>query len=90
MAKTLIGVMGPGNDATQKINATAAELGRQIAQSGWVLLTGGRNVGVMNATSKGAKEAGGLTVGILPSEDKTGASQFVDIFICSGMGSARK
>ncbi len=78
--------MGPGKPAQQDITA-ATKLGRLIAQSGWVLLTGGRNEGVMDAASKGAKEAGGLTVGILPFEDKTGVSQYVDIPICSGMGS---
>lgn len=89
MANTIIGVMGPGDDATQQDVEAATKLGQMIAQAGYVLLTGGRNVGVMEAASKGAKEGGGLTIGILPSEDKTGASQFVDIPICSGMGSAR-
>ncbi len=43
----------------------------------------------MNAASKGAKKSGGLTVGILPSDNKDGMSKFVDIPICTGMGSAR-
>lgn len=89
MAKTVIGIMGPGDDATQQDIEAATKLGQRIAQAGYVLLTGGRNVGVMEAASKGAKEAGGLTIGILPSEGKNEASQFVDIPICSGMGSAR-
>lgn len=89
MSKPIIGVMGPGNGATQKEINDAYELGKLIAEQNWVLLTGGRNVGVMNAASKGAKEANGLTVGILPSENKKGMSEFVDIPICTGMGSAR-
>lgn len=89
MAKTIIGVMGPGDGATQKEMANAYELGQLIAKQEWVLLTGGRNVGVMNSASKGAHEAGGLVVGVLPSENNNGMSEFVDIPICTGMGSAR-
>ena len=88
MAKTIIGVMGPGG-ATDKEKSMATELGKQIALNGWTLLTGGRNAGVMHAASKGAHEAGGLTIGILPSSDRKGMSKFVDIPICTGMGSAR-
>lgn len=81
--------MGPGDGATPENIEQATELGKLIAQEGWVLLTGGRNVGVMEAASKGAQQAGGLTVGILPSEDKNSISAYVDIPICTGMGSAR-
>ncbi len=55
----------------------------------WVLLTGGRNVGVMDAASKGAHQAGGFTIGILPSDDGYDASEYLDIPIHTGMGSAR-
>lgn len=89
MTKTIIGVMGPGKGATLKDITNAEELGQRIAREEWVLLTGGRNVGVMDAVSRGAKEAGGLTIGILPTEDKTEMSPHVDIPICTGMGSAR-
>jgi uncharacterized protein (TIGR00725 family) len=88
MAKTIIGVMGPGG-ATDKEKSMATELGKQIASNGWTLLTGGRNAGVMHAASQGAHEAGGLTIGILPSSDRKGMSKFVDIPIFTGMGSAR-
>ncbi len=89
MAKTIIGVMGPGNDANEEEKNLANRLGKLIAGAGWVLLTGGRNVGVMEAASKGAQEAGGLTIGILPSEDNRNASKYLDIRIRTGMGSAR-
>jgi hypothetical protein len=88
MRKTVIGVMGPGN-ATERDRYHAYELGQRIATAGWVLLTGGRNVGVMDAASRGAKEAGGLTVGILPTADAQGVSEAVDLAIITGMGSAR-
>lgn len=68
MAKTVIGVMGPGDNATKEECDSAFELGKLIANKGWILLTGGRNVGVMEAASRGAKEAGGLTIGILPGK----------------------
>lgn len=89
MAKTIIGIMGPGKGATAQDLNQATELGRLIAREDWVLLTGGRKEGVMNAASEGAQQSGGLTVGILPSQTKADASKFVDIPICTGMGSAR-
>jgi uncharacterized protein (TIGR00725 family) len=89
MSKPIIGVMGPGERASQKDIDHAYELGKLIAKQNWILLTGGRNMGVMDAASKGAKHSGGLTVGILPSENKDGISEFVDIPICTGIGSGR-
>jgi len=47
----IIGVMGPGTGAKAQDLENAYELGRLIAERGWVLLTGGRNVGVMDAAS---------------------------------------
>lgn len=89
MSKPIIGVMGPGKSATPSDLKNATKLGRLIAQNNWYLLTGGRDIGVMNAASKGAQQAGGLVIGILPSSDKAGASEHLDIPICTGMGSAR-
>ncbi|MBI4130816.1 TIGR00725 family protein [Candidatus Roizmanbacteria bacterium] len=87
--KTIVGVMGPGDDATQSDMKTAYTLGKLIAENGWVLLNGGRNKGVMDAVSKGAKSAGGLTIGILPSDTGEIASEGVDVAILTGMGDAR-
>lgn len=89
MSKTIIGVIGPGGGATDQDIAQATQLGKLIAEEEWVLLTGGRNAGVMEAASKGAREADGLTIGILPTAEKAGASEYVDVPICTGMGSAR-
>jgi uncharacterized protein (TIGR00725 family) len=89
MSKIIVGVIGPGAGATGEAAATAFELGKLIAGEGWVLLTGGRSAGVMEAASRGARVGGGLTVGILPSADMAGASEFVDIPIITGMGQAR-
>jgi len=89
MPNIIIGVMGPGDHPTEDDLNTAFELGSLIAKEGWILLTGGRNVGVMEAASKGAKTSGGTTIGILPDEDKKRTSQYVDIQILTGLGSAR-
>lgn len=89
MQKIIIGVMGPGKLATEIDLKNAYELGKLIAIEGWVLLTGGRNVGVMDAASKGAKKAGGLTIGILPSSHTRNVSDAVDITIVTDLGNAR-
>jgi len=89
LKKIIIGVMGPGPGATDSDVENAFSIGRAIAQQGWILLTGGMPIGVMEAASRGAKEGGGLTVGILPVDNPAIASKFVDIPIATGMGSAR-
>lgn len=89
MRKIVVGVMGPGDNATPTDLENAYQLGNLIATEGWVLLTGGRNAGVMDAASKGAKAAGGLTIGILPSNNTSALSDAVDIAIVTDMGNAR-
>jgi uncharacterized protein (TIGR00725 family) len=89
MRKIIVGVMGPGTGASETDRKNAYTLGMLIAQAGWVLLTGGRNVGVMDAASRGANAANGLVIGILPDESDRGRSDAVDIAIITGMGSAR-
>jgi hypothetical protein len=66
----------------------ARELGRLLAERGWIVLTGGRPAGVMAAASAGAKEVpGSLTLGILPGA--SGAGPDVDVAVFTGMGDAR-
>jgi uncharacterized protein (TIGR00725 family) len=86
--RTVIGVMG-GAVAGSDVLAIATELGRLIAEKDWVLLTGGRNAGVMAAASWGASEAGGLVVGVLPGDSTAAVAPGVDIAIPTGMGDAR-
>jgi hypothetical protein len=86
--RTIVGVRG-GAVASEQTVANARGLGRLIAERGWVLLSGGRNAGVMAAASAGAKEAGGLVVGILPDDDIARAAPGLDIAIPTGMGDAR-
>jgi uncharacterized protein (TIGR00725 family) len=81
--------MGSGG-ATSGDRELALELGELVARAGWLLLTGGRNEGVMDAASEGAKRvAGSLTIGVLPSESDKNVSKFVDVAIFSGMNNAR-
>lgn len=89
MRRAIVGVMGPGESATAKQLEDAYALGQRIAEQGWVLLTGGRNAGVMHAASRGAKQANGLTIGILPGTDRSDISAAIDIPILTGMGNAR-
>ncbi len=89
MSQTIIGIMGPGDQATAKDCENAYELGKLIAQQGWILLTGGRKAGVMEAALQGAKASQGLTVGVLPTADKQGMSEAVDIAIVTDLGNAR-
>lgn len=89
MSKVIIGVMGPGAGASPVDLDYARELGRLIATEGWILLTGGREAGVMDAASQGAKQAGGLTVGVLPGRDRQGMSAAVDIAIVTDLGNGR-
>ncbi len=89
MSRTLVGVMGPGEGATDAEKRLAYELGGLIAQQGWILVTGGRRVGVMDAAGQGAKAEGGTVVGILPGTDDQATSPSVDIAILTGMNEAR-
>lgn len=87
--RPIIGVMGPGNPDSEEVLKTAFEIGRQIAKQNCILLTGGRNAGVMNEASRGAAAENGTIIGILPSADLTDISPFVNIPIRTGFGSAR-
>lgn len=86
--RTIIGVMG-GAIVSDEVSRRAFEVGHLIAENGWVLLNGGRNAGVMEASARGASEAGGLVVGILPGDTSVGVAGAVDIAIPTGMGDAR-
>ncbi len=66
----------------------AYETGFEIAKSGAVLVSGGLG-GVMKAGCKGAHDAGGLTVGIIPQNDSAFANEYCDIVIPTGMGHTR-
>ena len=66
----------------------AEEVGRLLAEAGAVVVTGGLG-GVMEAASKGAHEAGGTTLGILPGTDRGEANPWVGVAVPTGIGEAR-
>lgn len=82
-----IAVIG-GNDGSRQALAYAEEVGREIARGGHVLVCGGRE-GVMEAACRGARGAGGHTIGILPGADCSEANPFVEFPIVTNLGYAR-
>ena len=77
-----------GGDADAEECALAEMVGRELARRGAVLLCGGLGGG-MEAACRGAKEAGGTTVGILPGAQRLDANPYVDIALATGLGEAR-
>lgn len=87
-----IGVIGrswrEGEHLPPHVIETAERVGRAVGSSGAVLVTGGTG-GVMEAACRGAFEAGGLTVGFLPSADPAKANPYVSLVFPTGMGTIR-
>jgi hypothetical protein len=82
-----IGVIGAA-ECSPPIETLAEEVGYRIAEKGGIVITGGLG-GVMEAACRGAKAAGGLTVGILPGFNAQEANNYVDIPIVTGLSHAR-
>jgi uncharacterized protein (TIGR00725 family) len=87
MRRTIVAVIG-GSEASPAEIEAAAEVGRLVAKKGWALATGGLT-GVMEAASRGASEAGGLVIGIVPQKEPSAANRYVELAIATGMGHAR-
>jgi len=73
---------------TKKTEKLAEQVGALVAQLGGVLVCGGLD-GVMMAACRGAREAGGMTIGILPGKSKRDANPYVDIALPTSLGYAR-
>lgn len=82
-----IGVIGSSSNVPEDVYKLAEEVGRLIAEAGCIIVTGG-GPGIMEASSRGAKQAGGLVVGILPEGDRHGANAYLDVAIPTGVGYA--
>ncbi len=82
-----VAVVGAG-EASPAVEADAEAVGRLLAERGAVVVCGGLG-GVMAAACRGAKAAGGVTLGILPGGDRTEANHWVDVAVATGMGEAR-
>jgi uncharacterized protein (TIGR00725 family) len=87
MSKLLIGVLGSADCHDEELEL-AERVGAAIARAGAVLVCGA-GTGVMEAACKGARSAGGLTLGLLASTDPAEANRFVDVPIATGFGEAR-
>jgi uncharacterized protein (TIGR00725 family) len=85
----VVAIVGPGAGATARECETATELGELAAREGWILVTGGRPAGVMQAAMRGAKSVGGFSLGIIPSSDARDAAPECDAVVASGLGEAR-
>jgi uncharacterized protein (TIGR00725 family) len=90
MPEKNIGVFGAGNvTESDKEWQDAVMVGNLLARKGYVVMTGGLG-GVKTAACMGAKEGGGITLGIMPgTRQSTPANSFVDIAVYTGMGEAR-
>ena len=85
--KPVIAVVGAGK-CSKKLRDLAAEVGKYVAENDGIIVSGGLG-GIMEGASRGAKEAGGITIGILPSDNRDDANEFIDFVIPSGFGEAR-
>jgi len=86
-----VAVVGPGSPpagAAADLEASASEVGRLLAEGGAVLVCGGLG-GIMAAAARGARSAGGLTVGILPGTDHRSANPWIEVAVPTGLGEAR-
>jgi len=84
MRVSVVGASAPSEAAV----ADAHEVGRLLAERGHTVVCGGLG-GVMEAVCRGASDAGGHTIGILPGEDRDAANEYVETTIATGLGHAR-
>jgi uncharacterized protein (TIGR00725 family) len=85
--KRVIAIIG-GRRANKSLLKEAEKAGRLIAERGALVVTGGLG-GIMEAASRGAKSAGGITIGVLPHDNKEKANEYVDIALATGLGIGR-
>ncbi len=85
--KPIVGVIGAAKPTSEGLRM-AERVGEAIASRGAILLCGGLG-GVMESAAKGAYEAGGDVLGLLPGPDKSAANAYVTIVVPTNMGHAR-
>jgi uncharacterized protein (TIGR00725 family) len=84
MARVQVAVIGSGAEHEGR----AEQVGRLLAERGCTVVTGGLG-SVMAAAARGAKSAGGTTIGVLPGETGHGANEWIDHVVVTGVGHAR-
>ncbi len=82
-----VAVVGPGECSAEE-ERIAEDLGRRLAEAGALVVTGGLG-GVMAAACRGARSAGGTTVGLLPGESRAEANRWVSVAVPTGLGEGR-
>ncbi len=83
-----VSVVGSGGEIDDRLRERAQEVGRELGRRGHALVCGGLD-GVMEAACRGANDAGGDTVGVLPGEDSDAANPYVDVAVATGLGEMR-
>lgn len=87
-----IGIIGRSRRGSEELPVamldSAEEVGRLVAEHGAALVNGGMG-GVMEHSARGARQAGGLTIGFLPGSDETAANPYMDLVFATGMGTLR-
>jgi len=85
----IVGVMGPGEAQVTKDDLDCAfEVGKIVGQSGAALLCGGMK-GTMSESARGAKEVGGVTIGVGPTRDKSDMNEYIDYLLLTSMHAGR-
>ncbi|MCK4505846.1 MAG: TIGR00725 family protein [Candidatus Aegiribacteria sp.] len=87
MTVNLVAVIG-GAIADPEEYSLARELGRNLADEGYTIVCGG-GTGIMEAVCRGAREAGGHTIGVLPGVNPSDANEYVETVLVTGMGTSR-
>jgi hypothetical protein len=87
MSVPIIAVVG-GGAVEIEVDRVAEEVGRRLAERGAIVLTGGLG-GVMAAACRGARSAGGTTIGLLPGDQRSDANEWVEVAVATGLGEAR-
>jgi uncharacterized protein (TIGR00725 family) len=82
-----VAVVGRGDASPSEIEAAEA-VGKELGARGALLVCGGLG-GAMEAACRGAKAAGGTTLGLLPGADRSAANAYVDVALATGLGEAR-
>jgi uncharacterized protein (TIGR00725 family) len=86
--KTIYLAVIGASKASPEIYELAVAVGQEAARMGWIVVTGGLG-GVMEAAARGAQEAGGLTVGILPGGDRREANPYIQVAVATHIRHAR-